>query len=215
MGSKLGERDNPVDSASSSSTSAPRQSRKITNVLSHGIDSLNCTLASLCETAAMGLGSTPKGVFTALIPCLPMFFSTWETYHTHTLYLGYFNGPTGKKSFSLVLGCTDNHARGPYPSLYIHDPVRLLWAANMAAPNHESPRPSRNLRGILLSRLVDTNHLVDFLRCSLAGLCVQRNQGPACTGSFCSSGLSRMDAYLRLHRIYRCLALLSVLDPDA
>ena len=23
-----------------------------------------------------------------------MFFSTWETYHTHTLYLGYFNGPT-------------------------------------------------------------------------------------------------------------------------
>jgi len=64
--------------------------------ISHGIDSLNCTLASLCETAAMGLGSTPKGVFTALIPVLPMFFSTWETYHTHTLYLGYFNGPTGK-----------------------------------------------------------------------------------------------------------------------
>lgn len=62
---------------------------------SHGIDSLNCTLASLCETAALALGPSPKGVFTALIPCLPMFFSTWETYHTHTLYLGYFNGPTG------------------------------------------------------------------------------------------------------------------------
>src|SRR5580704_13438214 len=62
---------------------------------SHGIDSLNCTLASLCETAAMGLGASKSGVFTALIPCLPMFFSTWETYHTHTLYLGYFNGPTG------------------------------------------------------------------------------------------------------------------------
>lgn len=42
----------------------------------------------------MGLGSTPIGVFTALIPTLPMFFSTWETYHTHTLFLGYFNGPT-------------------------------------------------------------------------------------------------------------------------
>src|SRR5436190_7074604 len=62
---------------------------------SHGIDSLNCTLASLCETAAMGLGTSKSGVFTALVPCLPMFFSTWETYHTHTLYLGYFNGPTG------------------------------------------------------------------------------------------------------------------------
>lgn len=61
---------------------------------SHGIDSLNCTLGSLCETAAMGLGPSRTGAFTALVPCLPMFFSTWETYHTHTLYLGYFNGPT-------------------------------------------------------------------------------------------------------------------------
>lgn len=60
----------------------------------HGIDSLNCTLASLLETAAMGLGTSRAGVFTALCPCVPMFFSTWETYHTHTLYLGYFNGPT-------------------------------------------------------------------------------------------------------------------------
>lgn len=60
----------------------------------HGIDSLNCTLASLLETSAMALGPTPIGALTALIPTLPMFFSTWETYHTHTLYLGYFNGPT-------------------------------------------------------------------------------------------------------------------------
>lgn len=42
----------------------------------------------------MGAGSTKLGAFLALCPCLPMFFSTWETYHTHTLYLGYFNGPT-------------------------------------------------------------------------------------------------------------------------
>ncbi len=60
----------------------------------HGIDSLNCTLGSLLETAAMALGTSKSGVFTALCPCLAMFFSTWETYHTHTLYLGYFNGPT-------------------------------------------------------------------------------------------------------------------------
>ncbi|EMC95477.1 hypothetical protein BAUCODRAFT_123912 [Baudoinia panamericana UAMH 10762] len=60
----------------------------------HGIDSLNCTLASLLETSAMGLGPTKLGTLTALIPALAMFFSTWETYHTHTLYLGYFNGPT-------------------------------------------------------------------------------------------------------------------------
>lgn len=61
---------------------------------SHGIDSLNCTLASLLETAALGFGSTNLGAWTALVPCLAMYFSTWETYHTHTLYLGYFNGPT-------------------------------------------------------------------------------------------------------------------------
>ena len=68
----------------------------------HGIDSLNCTLASLLETAAMGYGATRTGAFTALIPCLPMFFSTWETYHTHTLYLGYFNGPTE----GLIIACS-------------------------------------------------------------------------------------------------------------
>ncbi|KAK2745024.1 hypothetical protein FQN55_006381 [Onygenales sp. PD_40] len=60
----------------------------------HGIDSLNCTLASLLQVGAMGQGSTKIGAFTMLLPCLPMFFSTWETYHTHTLYLGYINGPT-------------------------------------------------------------------------------------------------------------------------
>lgn len=78
------------------------QSSGLGELFDHGIDSLNCTLASLCETAAIGLGHTPKGVFTALIPCLPMFFSTWETYHTHALYLGYFNGPTE----GLLIACT-------------------------------------------------------------------------------------------------------------
>lgn len=68
----------------------------------HGIDSLNCTLASLLETAAMGLGCSHSGVFTALCPCLPMFFSTWETYHTHTLYLGVINGPTE----GLLIACS-------------------------------------------------------------------------------------------------------------
>lgn len=67
----------------------------------HGIDSLNCSLASLCEVAAMGLGASKLGAFTALVPCLPMFFSTWETYHTHTLYLGVFNGPTE----GIILAC--------------------------------------------------------------------------------------------------------------
>lgn len=76
----------------------------------HGIDSLNCTLASLCETAAMGFGPSKTGAFTALVPTLPMFFSTWETYHTHTLYLGAFNGPTE----GLMLACTAMIISGYY-----------------------------------------------------------------------------------------------------
>lgn len=42
----------------------------------------------------MGLGATSLGAWTAIVPCLAMYFSTWETFHTHTLYLGYVNGPT-------------------------------------------------------------------------------------------------------------------------
>ena len=34
-----------------------------------------------------------------------MFFSTWETYHTHTLYLGYFNGPTGMNLTAVLYHC--------------------------------------------------------------------------------------------------------------
>lgn len=97
---------------------------------SHGIDSLNCTLASLLETAAVGYGHGRIGAFTALVPVLPMFFSTWETYHTHTLYLGYFNGPTGTgishaKKLPLTL------RRGTYHCVHLHLHVRLLRASDL------------------------------------------------------------------------------------
>ena len=59
------------------------------------------------------------GVFTALVPCLPMFFSTWETYHTHTLYLGYFNGPTE----GLILACTFMTLSGIYGPHIWKDPI--------------------------------------------------------------------------------------------
>lgn len=60
----------------------------------HGIDSLNCCLGGLVQSACMGMGSTRESALVAFIPCVAMFASTWETYHTHTLYLGYLNGPT-------------------------------------------------------------------------------------------------------------------------
>ncbi|MBE3047444.1 CDP-alcohol phosphatidyltransferase family protein [Candidatus Bathyarchaeota archaeon] len=85
----------------------------------HGIDSLNCTLASLLETASMGLGTSKSGVFTALCPCVPMFFSTWETYHTHTLYLGYINGPTE----GLLIACAIMAMSGIYGPQIWTEPI--------------------------------------------------------------------------------------------
>ena len=89
----------------------------------HGIDSLNCTLASLLETAAMGLGTSKSGVFTALCPCLPMFFSTWETYHSHTLYLGVINGPTE----GILIACAIMAISGYYgPGIWTERLVDIL-----------------------------------------------------------------------------------------
>ena len=85
----------------------------------HGIDSLNCTLASLLHASAMGLGATKIGAFTALVPTLPMFFSTWETYHSHTLYLGYFNGPTE----GLIIACSIVIVSGIYGPQIWHQPL--------------------------------------------------------------------------------------------
>ncbi|KAI5477706.1 ethanolaminephosphotransferase [Pseudohyphozyma bogoriensis] len=59
----------------------------------HGIDTLNCPLGGLVQAMAMGMGHSTYTFFCLLIPCLTMYLSTWEEYHTGTLYLGYFNGP--------------------------------------------------------------------------------------------------------------------------
>lgn len=93
----------------------------------HGIDSLNCTLASLLEVAAIGLGTSFAGVFTALCPCLPMFFSTWETYHTHTLYLGYINGPTE----GLLIACAIMITSGIFGTEVWNLPIASIFGGNV------------------------------------------------------------------------------------
>ncbi|KAL8877438.1 MAG: hypothetical protein Q9198_004548 [Flavoplaca austrocitrina] len=56
-----------------------------------------------------------------------MFFSTWETYHTHTLYLGYFNGPTE----GLIIACSMMIASGYYgPQIWTQPVTDLVnWPA--------------------------------------------------------------------------------------
>lgn len=51
-----------------------------------------------------------------------MYFSTWETYHTHTLYLGYFNGPTE----GLLLASTLMLVSGYFGPHIWHRPVADL-----------------------------------------------------------------------------------------
>lgn len=41
----------------------------------------------------MGLGQSKYAVLCILVPCWSMYVSTWEEYHTGTLYLGFINGP--------------------------------------------------------------------------------------------------------------------------
>ncbi|GAA5910853.1 hypothetical protein JCM6882_003444 [Rhodosporidiobolus microsporus] len=59
----------------------------------HGCDTLNCPLSGIIQAAAFGLGHSPYALLCVLIPCWSMYVSTWEEYHTGTLYLGYINGP--------------------------------------------------------------------------------------------------------------------------
>jgi len=79
---------------------------------------LNCPLGGIITVAACSYGSTPLGLFTVLIPCITMFFSSWEQFHTGTLYLGYFNGPCegiiiacGLMSVSAIYGPGVYHRR--------------------------------------------------------------------------------------------------------
>ncbi|KZV87382.1 Choline/ethanolaminephosphotransferase [Exidia glandulosa HHB12029] len=71
-----------------------RSSSALGHAFDHTIDSLNCVLGGLLQCASVGLGNTRRSAILALTACWAMWSSTWEEYHTHTLYLGYVNGPT-------------------------------------------------------------------------------------------------------------------------
>ena len=89
-----------------------------------GIDSLNCPLAGIVMVAACGYGSSPLGLFTVLIPCAPMFLSSWEQYHTKILYLGYFNGPCE----GIIIACSLMGLAAIYGPEFYHKPaIHIMW----------------------------------------------------------------------------------------
>lgn len=139
----------------------------------HGIDSLNCTLASLLETAAMGLGTSPAGVFTALCPCLPMFFSTWETYHTHTLYLGVINGPTE----GILIACAIMILSGIYgPSIWT-TPLNHLFGEHL--PSIASLMGEITFRDIWIALIAGSLIFTQIPFCVLNVVRARRSRGEA------------------------------------
>jgi ethanolaminephosphotransferase len=84
-----------------------------------GIDSLNCPLGGLVMASACAYGSSSLGLFTLIIPCAPMFLSSWEQYHTKTLYLGYFNGPCE----GIIIACIFMGISGIYGPSFYHQPA--------------------------------------------------------------------------------------------
>jgi ethanolaminephosphotransferase len=58
-----------------------------------------------------------------------MFFSTWETYHTHTLYLGVINGPTE----GLLLACLFIILSGYYGPAIWSEPIAKLMGPHISA----------------------------------------------------------------------------------
>lgn len=59
----------------------------------HGCDALNTTLECLLSSRALGLGRSWWTVASQVATLANFYLTTWEEYHTGTLYLSYFSGP--------------------------------------------------------------------------------------------------------------------------
>lgn len=64
-------------------------------LIDHGADALNIVLSALNVMAMLQVGDSPlECVLIWLASAAPFYFATWEEFHTGSLYLGVFNGPT-------------------------------------------------------------------------------------------------------------------------
>eukprot|EP00933_Yihiella_yeosuensis_P016173 TRINITY_DN13916_c0_g1_i2.p1 TRINITY_DN13916_c0_g1~~TRINITY_DN13916_c0_g1_i2.p1 ORF type:complete len:446 (-),score=52.53 TRINITY_DN13916_c0_g1_i2:109-1404(-) len=64
-------------------------------MIDHGVDALNIVLSTINLMALLQVGGSNAACFAMYCAStLPFFFATWEEYHTGSLFLGAFNGPT-------------------------------------------------------------------------------------------------------------------------
>lgn len=117
-----------MDNIDGKQARATGTSSPLGELFDHGIDSLNCVLGAIMLCATLTTGSTPLAAVSIVAPMIGMYFSTWETYYTHTLYLGFVNAPT--EGLLVAIGFHLGAAFygsdwGSYEILGL--PIRLWW----------------------------------------------------------------------------------------
>lgn len=69
------------------------QSGPLGELFDHSIDALNTTLGAMIFASVMKMGHGYMLLISQFATCCNFYASTWEEYHTHTLYLSEFSGP--------------------------------------------------------------------------------------------------------------------------
>lgn len=69
------------------------QSGPLGELFDHGVDAINTTLGVIIFSGALNLGYTWSTVLGSFASLCAFYMTTWEEYHTGTLYLGLVSGP--------------------------------------------------------------------------------------------------------------------------
>lgn len=69
------------------------QSGPLGELFDHSIDAINTTLLCIVSSSVFQFGAGYKTLFAQFSVLANFYTSTWETYHTHTLFLSSFSGP--------------------------------------------------------------------------------------------------------------------------
>ncbi|KAH8149105.1 uncharacterized protein LAJ45_06644 [Morchella importuna] len=70
-----------------------RQSGPLGELFDHGVDAMNTTLEVVIFAGVMNLGQSWATLATLFASLCAFYLTTWEEYHTGTLYLGIVSGP--------------------------------------------------------------------------------------------------------------------------
>ncbi|KAJ1512038.1 hypothetical protein HMI56_004604 [Coelomomyces lativittatus] len=106
-----------------------QSSSPLGELFDHGCDAINCSIGALVQATSLGLGFTSYSGAVALLTTVAFYFSTWEEYHTGTLYLGLLNGPTE----GILIACIMSIISGIYGPFFWHQlgsHVLPLWISN-------------------------------------------------------------------------------------